>query len=146
MRVDEYLPGGSIILNVTLGPLDALGEIALLLRRQQGHLADVPQVHPHGVADRDALDGIEAILAVIERAAATRRPVRPGGRMSGSVPVIALDNADALILQILEDVLDIRRVGVLEQIPEGLGHLGLGDHALLAPSGDERLHLLACPD
>ena len=45
----------SLLLGLLVALLHALGDVDFLLGRQEGHLADLLEVHAHGVVDADAL-------------------------------------------------------------------------------------------
>jgi hypothetical protein len=119
-----------LALGLHVAALDALGQRDLFLGREQWHLADLLEVHAHGVVGRrlhrevelgdDLLFGLGLL------------PVRPRR-------LVALEDVDPEVVEEDEDVVDLvgRQIDVLQRVVHVVGV----QVALLAPLGHEVSHL-----
>src|SRR4051812_37471167 len=125
-----------LLLCVEVAALDALGEIDLLLRREQTDLADVLQEQLKGVG-RHVGPQIELRLGLAPLAL-VRGPLDlllggGGGR---------IDVLDQLDLRLLEEAVQLLDVGLVEiDLGDSVGDLGVREHADLLALGQEALDL-----
>ena len=124
-----------LLLGVQVAALDPLGEIDLLLRRQQPHLADVLQEQLQRIGRHLRLE-VQRVLAL--------RRVRFSGarsmiRLAASARVDLLDQLD---LSPLEEAVQLLDVGFVEvELGRGGRDLGVREHADLQAAGDQTLDL-----
>ena len=125
-----------LLLGVEIAALDALGEVDLLLRGQQAHLADVLQEQLQRVGRHVRLE--------VERRFRFA-PAAPVGRTldcarGGDRRVDVLDELD---LGALEEAVQLFDVGLVEvELGHRLGDLRVGEHADLLTLGQQPLDLI----
>src|SRR3954454_6487868 len=125
--------------------LDALGEVDLLLRRQERHAPDRAQVEAQRVEAR--LDR-EVDLRLLRRLAAGLL-ARLGGRLDlvhlgGRRLAVGADHVDALLVQVLMELLDLL-LGDLDLL-EGGRDLLEGERTALLAFGDQLTEVVHLPD
>jgi hypothetical protein len=120
-------------LRAHLAALDPLGEVHLLVRRQQRHLPDLAQVEPQRVEAR--LDGEVELGRVLRLLLLDERPF-----VREALVVLALDELDAVVDQVGGEVFELilRELDFLHTGDD----LVIGEEALLLPRLDELLELL----
>ena len=125
-----------LLLGVEVAALDPLGEIDLLLRREQTDLADVLQEQLKGIG-RHVGPQIQLRLGLAPLAL-VRSPLDllldgGGGR---------IDVLDQLDLRLLEEAVQLFDVGLVEiELGDRVGDLGVREHADLLALGQEALDL-----
>ena len=123
-----------LLLGVEVAALDPLGQVDLLLRGQQPHLADVLEEQLQGVGRHVRLE-VERGLGLAP-AALVGRALHLGGRRR------RVDLLDELDLGLLEEAVQLLDVGLVEvQLGDGGGDLGVREHADLLALVDEALDL-----
>src|SRR3954451_15732970 len=136
-RDDEAEVGlDHLLLGVEVAPLDALGEIDLLLGGQQADLADVLQEELKGVG-RHVRPQVELRLGLAPAPLVGRALDLRRGGVDGR---ILLDELD---LALLEELLELLDVGLVEvEFGDGRGDLAEGQDAELLALGQQALDLL----
>src|SRR3954465_5257446 len=126
-----------LLLGVEIAALDALGEVDLLLSREQAHLADVLQEELKGVGRHVRLQ-VDRRLRLSAPALAVRGALDLGRGDGGRIDLL-----DKLDLRLLEEPVQILDVGLVEiDLGERPGDLRVGQHARRRALGDEELYLL----
>ena len=124
-----------LLLGVEVAALDALGEVDLLLRREQPDLADVLQEQLKGVG-RHVRPQVQRGLRLAAAALVGRALDLLGG---GGGRVDLLDELD---LRLLEEAVQLLDVGLVEvELGDRVGDLGEGEHADLLALGQQALDL-----
>src|SRR4051794_38632373 len=125
-----------LLLGVEVAALDALGEVDLLLGREQAHLADVLQEELKGIGRHVRLQ-VDRRLRLAAPALAVRGALdlsRRDGR---------IDLLDEFDLRLLEEPVEILDVGLVEvDLGERQRDLRVGQHARRRALGNEELYLL----
>src|SRR4051812_32464463 len=126
-----------LLLGVEVAALDPLGEVDLLLGREQAHLADVLQEELKGVGRHVRLQ-VDRRLRLAATALAVRGALDLGRGDGGRIDLL-----DELDLGLLEEPVQVLDVGLVEiDLGERPGDLRVGQHARRRALGDEELYLL----
>ena len=120
---------GELALGLHVAPLDTLGQRDLFFGGEQRYLADLLEVHAHGIVGRG-----------LHREVELGGGFRLGARLAVGGRAVTFDHVDAEVGERVVDLLDL--FGRELHVAQRVGDVGALQVALLAPFFDKSAHLV----